>query len=450
MNRESKRIFVIILNLLIIWTITKFFSAPFSLPFWFFVLYLTRKLVYELTSVLIVSELYIGVDTFFIGPFSIIQLVGALVLVQKYRSFQTKYLRSSIFILLILISIYFSISYYTYFRSFTFAGINWIFIFFIVLISFKGTREELIFVSLLIVYSISLISLVNLVVDLLYGLKGVRLLSFGNPNQIGFFSLFALAYIITIYPLNKHLSSLIKILFWFNCFYVFYTGSRLNMSILIFFFFFLYFFRVKDFWLTRRKLLLLFISSIIIILIFGGANSYLFRNHEDEMLKYFSIKSLDDLNDTELASFTSGRSIVYYDAIQSIKENPFFGNGFLSWNDKNNVFNSIITNNSEKRLSMHSTFLQYLTETGVVGLFLYLLYLIKIALVGVKFFRFCYNIQYYFGITIFLISIFMVLGSTLDNHSISYAQVHFLAALSLIWFTNLRKNKNNETSSILY
>jgi O-antigen ligase len=207
------------------------------------------------------------------------------------------------------------------------------------------------------------------------------------------------------------------------------------------FFISLIFYPIKNFWINRKKLIFATFISLIALLSTGAISNFVFRNNENKGLKYLKITSIEDLNNSDLGSFTSARSVIYYDAYNLISEKPFFGNGFLSWNDKNNNYNTLITSRDGGRISMHSTFLQYWAETGIVGLSLYLIYLSIILNNG----RFLIkspnkNKNYYIGKLIIYVSIFMLLGSLLDNHSLSYAQIHFVAALSII-FCNQKKNE---------
>jgi O-antigen ligase len=434
MNKQIGKISVIVVTLTIIWTITKFSNGIIAIPFWILILSLTKMKSFELTSVLLVSEFFIGIDVPVIGPFSIIQIIGVLIIIVNAKSLEKKLVSNSLITILILLCIYFSFSYYRYFKSISFAPIDWIFIYLITTFSFEGKKEEFHFIGWLTVISISFIVFINFIIHLFFGLIAVKIYSFGNPNQIGFYSLISLIYIIYLYcSFHKKNATLLKLLFYFNSFYIVFTGSRLNSVILLIFFISLVVKRIEGFWLYRQNIFITIFLLILVIIAGGGTKKFFFRNNEDEKLKSYSISNIEDLNDSYLASFTNARSRIYYDAINLIKEKPIFGLGFLSWNDKNNDYNTLVTGKTGSRISMHSTLLQYFAETGAIGLILYLTYLTRIWKNGRTMIKYPYSIEYYYlGQLVFYIPLFMLLGSTFDNHSLNYAQIHFIGAISII------------------
>jgi O-antigen ligase len=194
---------------------------------------------------------------------------------------------------------------------------------------------------------------------------------------------------------------------------------------------------VKTFWITKTKILRLLLFVLLFLSLSQTTKSLIFRNTEN--VSFSDYDNFSDLEDSNLAAFTSGRSILYLEAIDLIKAKLYFGNGFLSWTDINNSYNTSITTNGKEKWSLHSTILQYWAETGLFGLSLYILYLLSIATIGKKLIRSNDLLLSLSGIIFFYVPIFMILGGTLDNHNIGYSLLHFTAGLGIV----LIYNKNN-------
>lgn len=446
MNKQILQIIFLVITLIAIWAIIKFGIGLYSIPLWIIIFSVTKFNSMQLTSVLIVSEFFIGIDTLTLGPFSIIQIIGVSLLLSNIKAVKKNYFSNSVFLILLLLLFYFSFSYYQYFRELSMAPINWIFIYILTIISFNGKKSDFHFVGWLTVISITSIALVNFIIQISFGISAVKIIAFGNPNQIGFFSLYALIYIIYLYgAFEKKNARVLKFLFYFNALCIVFTGSRLNTGMLLIFIILLGIYPIKGIWIKQKTLILSFAFLIIIIIIGGGIKTFFFRNNENEELKSLTLSNLEDLNDSYLVSFTNARSKIYYDAIELIKEKPIFGNGFLSWNDKDNTYNSLITSNTGSRISMHSTLLQYLAETGIIGLLLYLMYFLKIAHNGRKLIKGYFSKDYYYsGQLITFITLFIFLGSTFDNHSLSYAQIHFIGGISIVMISKVNNEQAHE------
>lgn len=163
------------------------------------------------------------------------------------------------------------------------------------------------------------------------------------------------------------------------------------------------------------KTLLMFFSFVVLVLFLlssGWFNDYLMRG-----------KSLESNADSlyESGAFTSGRSSIYRYALEQFYDHPVFGLGYLSFKDVNNVYNPFLAIGSHERLSVHSTWLQYMAELGIVGTCLYALLLFSLIYVGIKYCkmnvdRSCYAV----GCLLLICSCQFFLGGTLDNHGFHY------------------------------
>jgi len=324
--------------------------------------------------------------------------------------------------------------------------------FIITILSFSGNKKELFFPFWLFILSVTFTNIVNLYFQSTLPDSIAKTIDFGNNNYFGFFSLLTFPYIIFMYQ-NKQANKLIlRSLFYFHAAYLTLSEGRLNLVIFIIFLCLLYINPIPGIWLNRKKFSQLFFVLLLVFLIFNISGSF-FRKvalkHGKELgLQDFNISKLEDLKNPNLAAVTSARSVIYYDAIILLLKKPIWGNGFLSWNDKNNINNSLVTSDSGSRISMHSTFLQYLVETGLIGLTLYILYLITIMMNGTILRK--SNMYKDVGIVVFFIPLFLLLGSTFDNHSLSYQHIHFIAGLSLVFINKLGLQKFKMKSLSLY
>ena len=307
-------------------------------------------------------------------------------------------------------------------------------------LSFNGRKDELIFFSWLFVGSMVVITLETMIVQLWFYPNFILAKQFAvnNSNHLGFFVLLSFLFIILLHgiDLSRYRKSL-KIIFYFFSSYLIFSGGRLNLVILFLFLVFIYFSPVKTFWITKVKILRLFLLVILFLGVSQSTKSLILRNSEN--VSFSDYNNLDDLGNSDLGAFSSGRSAFYLEAIDLINAKFYFGNGFLSWTDINNSYNTTIATNGKERWSLHSTILQYWAETGLYGLSLYLLYLFSIATIGKKLTRSNDLLLSLSGIVSFYVPVFMILGGTLDNHNLGYSLLHFTAGLGLVL---LYKNKN--------
>lgn len=424
---------IIAFLLLAIWTLCKFLGGIYSIPIWILLLFLVKFKYSQIASILFVSEFYTSIDSYTLGPFSFIQIIGLLLIPTIVQKLKVWHFKNFITILTIFIVFYYSISYFSYFKNITHSTFNWFFLLIIAVTAFeKNTLVKLKFYFTLAFISITIIAFINFLVSIIYGEAYTKIYAFGNATQIGFYSLIAIVYSLYIKRnTNEKIGLSFQILFWFNVFYILYSGSRLNFLILIILFTFFLLHPTKEFVFSRRNLFIIYLITIIAFVSSDFISNYLFRQTNNR-IKDLTFNSLDDLNDSDLRAFTSARSAIYYDAIHLIKEKPIFGNGFLSWNDKNNNFNSIISGQNGTRISMHSTFLQYWAETGIFGLSMYVLLLLMIL-------KYSYVIKKsheykQIGTITYLFTLAIIIGSTLDNHSLSYSQIQLISGISIILF----------------
>ena len=427
------------------WVITKFGIIYFTIPLWIILFALFRLTNFQYLAILICSELFEGIDTLTFGPISIIQIIASWLLFKLLMKQDLSkiyvLISSKLFLLLIVISVYFSVSFFSYFEFITLSTINWLFILVLTVLSFKGRKDELIFFSWLFIGSVFVITLQTFLVQIYFYPDFVLAKEFAvnNSNHLGFFVLLAFLFIIFLHGIDlpRYRKSL-KNIFYFLSIYLVFSGGRLNLIIFILLLIFIFINPIKTFWLTKRKIFKLFLLVILFLGLSNGAKNLILRKSEN--ISFSKYNNLESLEDSDLGAFTSGRNTFYLEAIDLINAKFYFGNGFLSWSDINNTYNTFISKNGKERYSLHSTILQYWAETGLFGLSLYILYLFSIAIIGKKLIGSNNLLLSLSGIICFYVPFFMILGGTLDNHNLGYSLIHFTAGLGIVLFYNKKNN----------
>lgn len=443
---QFNKLFKIIFSLSLIWVISKFGYIFLSIPIWIILFTLIRLTDFQYLSILICSELFEGIDRLTFGPVSILQIIAVFLLfkvLMKIKPEKVYYLTHKVFLLLIICSAYYSASFFTYFGFITLSTINWVFILLLTVLSFNGRKDELIFFSSLFLGSVLVITIQTFLVQIYFYPDFILAKEFAvnNSNHLGFFVLMSTLFIIFLNGIGlARYKKLLKNIFYFFFIYLIFTGGRLNLVLLLLFILCIFIKPIKVFWMTKKVIIRLLLVFALVIASVNTTKNLIFRNSEN-----FSFTEYEDFgtsSNTYLEAFSSGRSAFYLDAIELINEKFYFGNGFLSWSDINNEYNSFIAKNENERYSLHSTILQYWAETGLIGLSLYLLYLFSIATIGKKLIK---SNDLFFslsGIICFYVPVFMILGGTLDNHNLGYSLIHFTAGIAIVLSRNRRNQKH--------
>lgn len=323
--------------------------------------------------------------------------------------------------ILIIISLYYLVSNWSYFRHFDYTILNNLILLFViqnVVINSEGLK---VWYNL---HKVAVLTGFLLMVDVL--LRNVDM--FGNPRQLGFYLIVCLVFCLSgkfIKPDNKLFSNYVVVAFTLG---VVFTFGRLNLVIAAIILIIFYFFKTRPDFKKAIILLLFLIIGVYGFIGFGG-------------IKYFTrgTQSVDSIKlsieDRKLGAFSSGRSVIYYNLWEMFIDNPIFGNGYKSFNDVNNKYNTIGAYGSTQKISAHSVFLQYLSETGVIGFLLY--YIFLFSLLRFKFktknklLRKDKFLTSYKFVLSFL-ALAMILGSLFDNHGIHYK--HIFIILGFMFF----------------
>jgi len=369
---------------------------------------------------LIINRFY---NNIFGVPFSAILIIIAFssFLLNRY-SFKINI--NSFFIHVFLISIYFFLSNAYYFQKFDFNIMNNFFLMILLYSSINSSQIEEIWLKMC-----KLAVSIGLVLSLDILLPFIR---FANERQVGFFLIISIIFLLAgkIVSNSKLFSNYILIILSFT---VLVSLGRLNTAIL---FIILPIYYIMFSGLNAKTVLTTTLVLAILPFII-----FFFGNEIATFFEFTNLITTSSFLDESFKTFTQGRVVIYDGIISQFNSNPIFGLGFNSFQDVNNTYNPTYSNPSRTQLiSSHSILLQYLAETGIVGFVLYYSLFFRSMNVGSKLMKSYNTITSSYGVALFLISITMVLGSTLDNHGYYYKHIFILISL-LPYFKMLRKNK---------
>lgn len=177
---------------------------------------------------------------------------------------------------------------------------------------------------------------------------------------------------------------------------------------------------------------------IIISILFGSSNF-------SKNLMRMDIKkdvNITKMHSDNLTAITSGRSILYEIGWKRFKQRPIFGTGYDSFKrPKRAVMNNGVLREGS---ALHSSWLQILSETGIVGAFLYLSLFIATFINFIKNFIKCEKFSYIYNINgaVIMAMFIFFLSGIFDNFGFSYRIFYFFIALSVIISNTNNKNIN--------
>lgn len=387
---------------------------------------------------LIANETYLGSATPILVGVSLTQIVGGLVIIaclKTKRGFGTFF--NWISFLVMAITLVYSISYRSYFGTFDLSILNNMVFFFLLLWAVDlRSKNALLQIALTLLLTNLLLFIIS-IGYLISNPDDLRGGPFGNARQIGFFGILLIPYLYVLLGSlreSKWWRRLIYLLLFMVVTYNVVTEGRLNLAII---FICLLVLCMKVFsrpLLPKKLLLAVVVASVTFLLSPQMVDKYMSRG----MVGARSIDDIMTLDKSGMAMFTSGRSLFYSSALDMFYDFPLLGGGYKRWNHISNEYNPYVTHKASEKLSMHSTHLQYLVETGVVGLALYWLLLGSVAYFSwrtlLKRRNWPEDPRYLCGCIGLFVSLIMFLGGTFDNHGILYRQL-FLAAAAVAAIT---------------
>lgn len=396
----------------------------------------TLTLLHPLSGILFLmaNETYIGTVPPVIGGISLAQIIGCMVLVAclgKKRRMPPVF--NWISALVVATTIVYFFSYYSYFGNYDFSILNNAVLFYLLLwaVDFNNVSalRQIAFTMLFTNFLLIIISFGYFIGNLDDFTGG----PFGNARQVGFFGILSIPYLYVLlvsFGGTKRWRTVIYTSLFVIMLYNVITNGRLNLAII---FFCLIVFCTKIFTrpLMPRKML---IGTVIVIVTLLSsqqvAEKYLARG----LVEVKSIGGILALDKADMDIFTSGRSAIYRSGWEMYHDFPLWGGGYKRWNYIGNQYNPFVSPGGKERISMHSTHLQYLAETGIIGLSLYWLLLGSMGYVSwralVRRRETPDDPLYLYGCIGLFVSLSMFLGGVFDNHGILYRQFFLGAAVA--------------------
>lgn len=189
------------------------------------------------------------------------------------------------------------------------------------------------------------------------------------------------------------------------------TGKRGQLLLIIIAFMIAFIIKDKNINKIFRRIVV--ISIILVVLYFIG--DYLYLNLKDEGSLQRILKLIYENTNHDK---TSGRTILWKQAIDGFISNPFFGKGWLSFEYKYG-------------LEVHNTYLQYLYETGIFGLAFFIIYILNSILLFRRQVRYsiCKNINIFNNPAwlSLVYSVYFALFSLIENSMVNIEPLMFMA-----------------------
>lgn len=396
------------------------------------------------------NEMMLGSAPPVIAGVSLAQLLGLLSIFacMALKKVNLKLISHPLSLFTILLTSYFAWSYYRYFSSIDVGIFNNLVFLFVILwaVNFRSVKSVRKVALTLIVSNFTLI-IISIIYFIVAG-ADLRSGVFGNVRQIGFFGILAIPYIFMLSQQTRPRSKLLLFLRVHFCVIVLFniiTMSRLNIFIITVILISMTTLSLGIQLFSRKVVLLALIGLLFAIPTQGLLAKYIIR---DTGVRVEQIIASHNLEDSALNAFTSGRSELYKHGLFMFSKYPILGAGYKSWGHITNYYNPFMARDGKERLSMHSTIIQYLAETGIVGLSMYITVLLILIATGYTATRTSekQSIENSLGTVSLIVSTTMLLGGTLDNHSLAYRQL-FLAIAFCIGLLASKASSSKKTTS---
>tara|TARA_S200000501_G_scaffold364999_1_gene397861 strand:+ start:607 stop:1410 length:804 start_codon:yes stop_codon:yes gene_type:complete len=129
----------------------------------------------------------------------------------------------------------------------------------------------------------------------------------------------------------------------------------------------------------KKKENIYFLNKVCLSVIFGFFISNLYLGSDNTASLQSRLTSLNTQDES-----TNQRVRFYKHGISHLMENPIFGIGIGNWKQKSIEYDSENIKNYVVPYHLHNDFLQYGTETGIIGMFLYLLLFLTLLIENIK------------------------------------------------------------------
>ena len=129
----------------------------------------------------------------------------------------------------------------------------------------------------------------------------------------------------------------------------------------------------------KKRENLAYLSKVCLSVIFGFlvSNFYIGSDSNVSIKNRISSVSTEDYSTNERIRF-------YKHGLSHIKNNPLIGVGIGNWKQKSIEYDALNIKQYIVPYSLHNDFLQYGTETGIIGMFLYLMIFLSILLINIR------------------------------------------------------------------
>ena len=433
LRRELVIPFVVVILSFLLWMFNE--VMPAKIIIFLFIILLVLKNPLAGVLFFLANESFIGTVPPDIAGISVMQFTGGLCIISAMsKKLRFPSLKNTVSLLALAITITFAISNWRYFGEIDFSIFN-NYLFFVITLWVLDFGESsqvrqagytLIMAAVLILG----ITFLYFIYDPMMYFRG----PFGNPRQVSFFGILVIPYIYIILNFVKNITVMrytLRALLLIIIVYSVLSGGRLNIFILLVFLLIFYSSLFQFNVQSRRIKFAVLLLGVLFLVSSNWFASFLTR----DVVHVGKVTELFALDEPSIYAFTQGRSAMYERGIEMFKDYPLFGGGYERWNHITNQYNSFLTLGSTARLSMHSTLIRYLAETGIVGLGLYLAFLLAIMRISLKAIRSA-NAEPLSPIIMcgcigFVVALAVLLGGTFDNHGLQYRQLFFAAAAAI-------------------
>ena len=352
----------------------------------------------------------------------LIVYLGLMFIVVR-RLFQRKLVppaaKTLISIMVILFLIFCFYSYFSYMKQMEFTILNNAVFYLLALAlldnDFKRTFRGICIVIIIPVFLLSATTIFNNLMSMDFGQASYA----GNRNHTSIYILTGIPFLFALREQfqRKELRFILNAIIFMGCVTVGLSLGRLvTMTLLLS----LCFFSLRGY--IKVQTLALVIVMVVILTVI---NMDVVLTYSDKLIRLpeGTRHEISHYNQEELAAVTSGRSEAYKSAWQLYKRAPFLGIGYDRWREMHK---------NERGSSLHSRWLQILTEGGIVGFCLYaLLYVVGFWNIwkGRKLQRNVMAKQGELDAVFWALVVFLLAGIT-DNHGFTDRVFYLLLAMA--------------------
>lgn len=203
---------------------------------------------------------------------------------------------------------------------------------------------------------------------------------------------------------------------------------------------------LMKFFKNKISILIGLFIVVLFLLVFTGLGSILFGRISELNSGLFTVSDDGAFINNSLES----RILIWMVALNAYIHNPLTGVGyFMFWevSEQYNVLPQILFDNIVKGLDAHTTFMNFLCETGIIGLSSFIFYLITLLRISYKAIKMSVNalnkkISIILHIIVFFISVHSIYAGAFTLGQNAF-QMHFFFGLAIANYVNLYNSQKN-------